>query len=161
MAAFNNGPWLGARLVRPTEAQLQTIEDFEAGLGDAGVQRLWRHLQYFTQHLSIATTINNNTVVSLIAASRIPYKIVGIDIGCETAAASADGNIEKEPAAGGGYTTMQEAVVDMQTGAGSYVAAVVTDGTEDVAFGDKVRLTVTAGVGAVVGSQALLHCFRL
>ena len=161
MAAFNSALFIGAREVRPTDAQILIIEQFEAGLGDAGVARLWRHLHYFVQHVAIAATINGGTVTSLNAASRVPYKLVGVDLGCEAAASTAVANIEKEPAAGGGYATMMEATVDIAGAVGAYIGTgEVTDGQEDVEIGDKVRLTVTAGAGDCTGAQALLHCIR-
>tara|TARA_R110000824_G_scaffold54028_2_gene149067 strand:- start:21128 stop:21616 length:489 start_codon:yes stop_codon:yes gene_type:complete len=162
MAVYSAAAFIGDRTVRPTDAQLDILADYERGLGDPGVARLWRHQGYFTQYMAIATTVNGGALTSLNSPARIPYKVVAVDLGCESAASTGVANIEREPAAGGGYVSMQEATVDIAAVAGAYAqSADITDGQEDVAFGDNVRLTVTAGAGDLVGAQALLHCFRL
>jgi hypothetical protein len=163
MAAFDPSAFIGNRNVRPTEDQLATIEQWEAGLGDAAVQRLWRHLQYFTQHLHIAATINGGADISITNAARMPFKLVALDVGCEAAAASADADLLWEPAGSTpGFTSLLEAVVDIQATAGVYdQSGQITDGKEDIAYGDKFHLSVTAGAGNCTGAQALLHCFRL
>lgn len=164
MAAFVNAAWIGDRTVRPTDAQLTTLSNWAAGLGAVDVGFFWRHVGYFVLPLTIHTDPNNNTKYSLALTTKIPFKVVSIDVGCESAAGSAaTADIEKNPeGAPDTWATMSTGAVDIKTGAGDYQNLPVLDGAEDVAEGDELRLAgVGTGAGAVVGTQALLHCFRL
>ena len=164
MAAFDSSPWIGARTVRPTEAQLQTLLDYARGMGDVPVANFWRHAGYFTISLSRFTAVSNTTAFSVAYTAKIPFKVVAMQVGCESAAAtSATGDVQKNPAGDPDtWATMSTGAVDIKTGAGDAQDLPVLDGSEDFAAGDEIRLAILSGSAAdVIGGQALLHCFRL
>jgi hypothetical protein len=164
MAIFDATPWLGARTVRPTDAQLLTLQRYDHALGDAGIALAWRHMGYFMIPFTIGTAINDNAKSSLEYTARIPFMVVGAEVGVESAAGSACiADIEKNPAGGADtFATMSTGAVDVKTGAAEFQNLPILDGAEEVAAGDQLRLTVTGtGAGAVVGANALLHCIRL
>ena len=164
MTAFDNSSWIGARTIRPSAAQLAQIADYDTGLYKVGMDVFWRNAGYFPLQLSIATAIDATTKRSLELTARVPFKVVAIDVGVESAAGSAcTADVEKNPSGSPDtYATMSTGAVDVLTLAGNFVNLPVLDGSEDVAAGDQLQLVVAAtGSGAVVGSQAVLHCFRL
>lgn len=162
MATFNDGPWLGSRTVRPTDAQLTKIDNWDRGLGDIGISNLWRHAHYVVLHFSISATINNATVEGIAVPLRVPLKVVGGDVGCESAAGSAaTGMFEVDPLGGGSFEDLCEADVDILTDVKTMKPVAITDGKEDRAATDEIRLSITGtGAGAVVGAIGTLHCFR-
>jgi hypothetical protein len=163
MSAFSAAAWIGSRLVRPTTAQLDQIGKYDAGLYQVGMDNLLRHLHYFVFRIGIGTTINANTVSSMAHLVRVPLKVVAMEVGCESAAGSAcTGDVEKAAAATPtSFSTMSTGAVDVKTGAGVMQDLPVLSGHEDVEYGDRLRTTFAAtGSGAVVGAQAVLHCFR-
>lgn len=164
MAAFDASPWLGERTVRPTEAELQQIANRDTGLHGVGLDRFLRHLGLFVLPFSISTDPNNNTKNSLEFTAKFPFKVVGIHVGCESAAGSAaTGDIQKNPTGSPDtFATMSTGAVDIKTAAGDFVDLPVLSGSEDIAYGDQLRFVVVGtGAGAVVGCRALLTCIRL
>ncbi len=164
MTAFDASSWIGTRNVRVTDAQLALLDQWDAGLGAIGVSTLWRHTGLFILPLTIQTAINANAKNSLEYTAPIPFKVVAIDVGCESAAGSAMvADIEKNPSGSPDtFATMTTGAVDIKTAAGDFVDLPVLDGAEDVAAGDQIRLVGTAtGSGAVVGCTSLLVCYRL
>lgn len=165
MTAYDGSALIGPRNVRPTAAQLATIADFDPGLfgGGVGLDNLLRHLHYFQIPLRIETAINANTKSSIAMLTRVPFKIVAMEVGVESAAGTTcTGDVEKAPAATPTvFATMSTGAVDVETGAGIMQNLPVLSGHEDVAQGDRLRCTfVAAGAGAVVGACAVLHAFR-
>lgn len=164
MPAFNNVGWVGARRVRPTEAQLQQIAARDTGLYQVGMDVFWRAAGYFLLQFTVHTQANNNTKSSLALTARVPFKIVAVDVGCESAAGTAaTADLEKNPSGTPDtFVTMSTGAVDIKTLAGDFVNLPVLAGSEDVEAGDELRLTVVgSSAGAVVGAQAIAHCFRL
>jgi hypothetical protein len=164
MTAFNAATWLGLRTVRPSDDALAQIDRYDTGLHRVALGTIIAGLGYFTLPLTCAATVNNATVEGLAQQAKIPFKVVGADVGVESAAGSAcTANVMKAPAATPTvYATMLTAAVDVKTNAGIMQAAAILDGSEDVEVGDRLRLEVIGtGAGAVVGSSGLLHCFRL
>ena len=164
MAAFNNAPWVGTRRVRPTDAQLLSMAATDTGLYKVGIDNFFRHGGYFVLPLVIYTAIDNNAKRSAELTARIPFKVIAIDVACESAAGSAAvADVEKNPTGSPDtYATMSTGAVDIKTLALQFVNLPVLSGAEDVEAGDQLQLVVTGtGSGAVVGAQALLHCLRL
>lgn len=164
MAVYDASQYLGDRNVRPNTTQLQAMEDADPGLYKCGMAALWRQVGYFQQHYTIHTDPNNNTKYSLAQTARVPFTVLAIDVGCESAAGSAaTADIEKNPSGSPDtFATMSTGAVDIKTGAGDFVNLPVLAGAQDVRAGDELRLAVVGtGAGAVVGSQAVLHCLRL
>jgi hypothetical protein len=164
MAAFSNSAWIGSRTVRPTEAQLTTIAQRDTGLFGVNMDFFWRHAGYFTLQFFCFTQPNDNAKRSIEFTAPIPFKVVKIDVGVESAAGTACvADIEKNPTGSPDtYATMSTGAVDVKTIVNNFVDLPVLNGAEDVAAGDQLQLVVTGtGAGAVVGGQAILHCFRL
>lgn len=164
MAVFDNAAWIGPRAIRPTEDQLERIENYDPGLYGVGLSALLRHLHYFPIHLDISTAIDANTKRSLEYTARFPFLVAKMEVGVESAAGSAcTADIEKNPTgAPDTYATMSTGAVDVKTNAGNFLDLPVLDGAEEIAYGDQLQLVVAAtGSGAVVGGKAILHCFRL
>ena len=163
MATFDASAFLGDRAIRATEAQLETIRNQDPGLYRAGLENLIRHLHYFTIDLSTATA-NSNTKKSVAYVARMPFKVVGVEHGCLSAASTtATSGLEKAPAATPTiFATMQSSLTDIKTAAPVAQAGAILDGAEDFAVGDVLRLSVVSGSAAnVVGSNSIVHCFRL
>lgn len=163
MAAFDAAAFLGPRSVRPTDAQLLIVQRYDHAFGDAGIANAWRHMMYFTLAFTIGTAINANAKSSLELTARFPFKVIGAEVGVESAAGSACvADLEKNPSGGADtFATMSTGAVDVKTAAGEFQNLPILDGAEDVAYGDQIRLTVTGtGAGAVVGANAILHCMR-
>jgi hypothetical protein len=164
MAAFDNAAYIGSRLVAPTEAQLTQAENADPALYKINLGTLLRHINYFQLHLGIAAAINAATVVGMGHVAKIPYKVVAGSVGVESAAGSAaTAKFEKSLAATPtSFTDLVEAAVDVKTAAGTMQDVSITDGKEDFAVGDIVRMSCTGtGAGAVVGAVGTLHAFRL
>lgn len=164
MAAFNNGQWIGDRAIRPTDEQLLRLQRMDHAFGDVGVALFWRSAGYFPIHFTVHTDPGNTTKSSLEYKARFPFKVVHVQYGCESAAGSAaTADLQKNPAGSPDtWATMTTGANDIKTAAGEFVEGEILDGSEDVAYGDQLRLTVVGtGAGAVVGAQAIAHCFRL
>lgn len=163
MSTLDASAYLGAHFVRPTDAELTNVSNFDPALYRCRMDNILRGLGYFVLQLTLAAAVNNATVNGLSQVARIPFKVVGIDVGVESAAGTAcTGDVKKALAAAPtSFTSMLTAAVDTKTGAGTMQATAITSGTEDVEVGDLLRLTeIGTGAGAVVGSTATLHCFR-
>lgn len=164
MTAFDATQWVGSKTVRITDAQVAQMDRYDSGLGAIGVSALWRSAGMFMLPFTLAAAVNNATVVGLAQVARIPFKLVHLDVGCESAAGStATLDLHKAVAATPtSFATMLEAAVDVQTAAGTMQAASVTDTKEDIAVGDHLRIVgIGGGSGAVVGSSGLAICYRL
>lgn len=162
MSTFDASAWIGNRTVRPTDAELTTLQNWARGLGDVPVAHFWRHSGFFEMDLSIAATVNAATVPSMIWTAKFPFKVVAAQVGVESAAGSAATlDVHVKPS-GGAFASIFTAAVDVKTGAGTAQDAAILDGSEDVAYGSQIKLVaIGTGAGAVVGSVAKLLCFRL
>lgn len=162
MSAFDASAWIGNRTVRPTDAELTTLQNWARGLGDVPVAHFWRHAGYFEVDLGIAATVNSATVAGLIWTAKFPFKVVAAQVGVESAAGSAATlDVQVKPS-GGSFASIFTAAVDVKTGAGTAQDASILSGSEDVAYASQIKLVaVGTGSGAVVGSAAKLLCFRL
>ena len=164
MSAFDASAWLGDRNVRPTDAVIQQIRNYDAGLYRCGLDQIVQHGGYFVLPLAVNADANATTKTGVAHEARIPFKVVGAEVGAEVAAVSAGtAMIEKAPAATPTtFGDLLEADVDIKTAIGVMQAGEGTDGEEDIAVGDRLRMSVTGiGSGALTGSVAHLHCFRL
>lgn len=166
MPAFDNAQWIGARTVRPSDAQFAQIRQRDPAFYGVGLDNFLRHLGYFQQVLPLGVAIAGAAITNGMGVPQvIPCKIVAAQVGCETSASatSTTGNVHKAPAATPTvYATMSTGPVDIKTGAGTLQTLPVLDGAENVAAGDRLRLqVVSVGAGAVVGSFGVVHCFRL
>jgi len=162
MATFDDSAWLGARQVRLTDAQLITLTEWSRGLGVVDTGNAWRFSGFFTLPLFIFSAVNAATVEGAAYVAEVPFKVVGAHVGVESAAGSAaTGMIEVDAAGAGSWADLCEADVDVKTDVKTMQPMAITDGLEDIDAGDELRLSVTGtGAGAVVGSQALLFCYR-
>lgn len=164
MAAFDASAWIGARQIRPTEAQLTQIANYDPGLYKVGMDALWRHVHYFVLTLLVATSANATTKYSLEMTARVPFKVVAAEVGVESAGGSAcTMDLEKNPSGDPDtYATMSTGAVAVKAAAGSFVNLPILEDSEDVAAGDQLRVAVVGtDAGDVVGAVAQLHCFRL
>lgn len=164
MAVFDSNPWLGNRRVRPSDEDLLTLARYDRAFGDVNVSLFWRYIGYFCIQLRVGAAIAAaGTFNSLELTARFPFKVVGIEAGCESSSTTTTtADIQKNPTGSPDTFATMAGAVDVKTGAGEYQNVPVLDGAEDVEVGDQIRLQVVAvGAGAVVGSAALLHCFRL
>jgi hypothetical protein len=165
MAAFNAAAWLGSREIRPTEDQLEQIANVDPAFYKVGMDALMRHMHYFVLPLNRFTAVvDASTGYSLAHTARVPFKVVAIDVGCESAGGTTGtADVEKNPSGSPDtWATMSTGAVNVKAAAGDRVDLPVLDGAEDIDAGDELRLNMTGtGTGSIVGGQALLHCFRL
>lgn len=164
MAAFDASAWLGARSVRPSETELAELGRVGPALLNVNLENMLRHMHYVPIQLGVHSTVNNATVQGLAVPMVVPVKVVGFSAGCESAAGSAATvDLHKSAAAAPtSFATMLEAPVDVQTDVGYAQPGEITDGEEDLAIGDFLRLeAIGTGPGAVVGIVGIAHTFRL
>lgn len=164
MAAFDDTAWIGPREVRPTEAQLTSIDNIDRGLNDVGRANLWRHIHYFEIRLVQPGTVNNNTLNGHQNLARIPFKVVAIEASAlAIAGTSFSVDLTRDPDGGTTYATMLETAPSLlAAAAGTFDKGEVLDGAEDINEGETWRIEWTgAGAGAVTGGEVILHCFRL
>lgn len=165
MAAFSNGAWIGSRTIRPTAAQIAQVKDRDPAFYGISMDKILTHMGYFILPLRIAAAVADaNTVSGLAVPALIPFKVVAIQVGVESAAnTTALLDVQKSAAATPtSYATMSTGAVDVKTGAGTMQSLPVLDGAEDVEVGGRLKLVATgSGSGAVVGSFGILHAFRL
>lgn len=164
MAAFNAAPWIGDRTIRPSDEVLDSIDKRDTGLYQCDMGKLWRNSGYFLLPMRIITTPNGNTKYSPEWTARFPFKVVAAEVACETSAGSgATVDLEKNPSGSPDtYATMSTGAVSVHSGAGDFQDLPILDGSEDVAYGDQLRIAgVGSGSGNVTGIVAFVHCFRL
>lgn len=162
MTAFENAPYFGDHNFMPSAADWATVAQKDAAFYNAGLAKL-QHAALFTIPLVVASTVNGATVVGAAETARFPFKVVGVEFSCESSAGSAaTARLEKaESSAPTTFATMMESNRDIHTGVGYGQEGEITDTKVDFDVGDRVRLSVTATGGIVVGSRALVYAYRL
>lgn len=161
MAVFDAGKYLGPHFVRPTDAQLLAIENYDAAFGAIGLATLWRGTGFFVMSLSCVGGPNNNTYDGCAFGAPVPLKVVGADFAFEsTAGATLTLDLLKKPV-GGAFASMLEAPVNPFASPKVPFAGQITNGKEDFEVGDQMQLRGVGGAGgAAIGCQARIYCFR-
>lgn len=161
MAAIDYTPAIGNRRNARSSAQIDSIRDYDGGLGRNGLDVVaeWPCALYESFHY-VATAVNANTVNSVKYPQPWPVKVWAVDVACESAAGSAATvDVRKDD---GSDASILAAAQDVKTAAGTAQRAYPEEGQEEFAFGDKMYIrAVGTGAGAVVGSQAKVYVQHL
>ena len=165
MAKFNNARYFVPDNLRVSEAELLKIDDYDASHGRAG---RGRHAEYPTALIpleladGIAVSSGSNTD-SIVWVAPFPCEIIAFEAGVVSSAGSASTfDLLHEPEGSTpGFTSILDAAVDVHAVAGVMATDAVTDGSEGLAKGDKVKGNFASVGGAVAGGKARLWVRRL
>ena len=169
MAEISNSAIIGAFSVRPTDTgadnQLETLRRYDSSLGSVGHDRMHQLPASFYQiDLGVFAQIGaGGTGNGCAMACPWPLTVWAADVGVEAlSAGDAAVDIQKEPAAGGGYATILDAAEAVQSAVGEPFRVAPEVGQEDFDFGDKIRVSATqSGAGGTIdGAQAHLYVQR-
>lgn len=162
MAAFVSAPYIGNYTIGFSTAQLQELQERAQALFPKSanpLQSLAKLGLLFTLDLDVRAAVSSATVDGGAHLAQFPFKVVGIQAGCETSGGSA-ATVDLHKDTGSGYATMLNADINIHATAGVGTAGDILAGAEDINVGDKLRLQVIATGGAVVGTKATLWCIR-
>lgn len=163
MATFDESPYVGARLVAFSAAEL--LELHRAGpavFPSVNLDKL-KHLGTFAVALEIAAAVDNATVAGGVWEAKFPVKVIHMDASVESAAGSA-ATLDVHLALAATpttFATMTLGAVDVKTGVPYPQALPFTSGKENLEVGDRLKaVAIGTGSGAVVGSKVIVYLQR-
>jgi hypothetical protein len=167
MAEYDNSADVGPVKVAPTTNQQDIISRYDKALGNTGDRARFaaNPPSSYSVALSRETVPSGGTAVTTPYVLPWPAKLVAVDVGAAVHGGSLTAltaDVLVEPEAGGGYATVLDAPEDIDTpGAGVMTRVAPEDGSEELAFGDKVHASFAATTDTASGACAILHFRRL
>jgi len=167
MAEYDNNKHIGPFLVEPNADRIDTLRRYDKALGSPAHDAMHdRPASYYAVTVSPGLQVPSGGAASSMAIDMPwPATLLAVDIGCQVHGGSLTvltGDVLVEPAAGGGFVPVLDAVEDiLAPGAGVNARVAPEDGSEELAFGDKVRVTWAATTDTADGAQATLYFKKL
>lgn len=168
--SFDNTGKIGAFPVAASADKLQAIADYAKGLGHTQMQRFVENpASFVVLPFPVAAVAADSNVDT--PAFRVPFPLrvlevqAAADFGAGVTAATAQVNVDRAPAYAGAASILAggTALDVFAAGDGLPAVGVCEDGSQDLAYGDRITVNLATAGGAAGLTNGVVHliCQRL